>query len=842
MTLRTITTALVVGLCVTHASAQSPAPQQPTPVFTSAVDMARMDVRVLDAKGQPITDLRPDEVQVLEGGVPRPVVLLQRVSEAGRSYVEAAQRTVASEISTNQGAPRGQLYVLLFDQEHITAGAEQKVRLAAERFIKTRVQPQDRVAVYGLPSPGPVQGFTNNTRAALDQLQHVRGGLTRLQMQTIGEMTVYEAYEILRGNEAVLTRFLLPSDGNTSTRASAIADLMNAAAGGKRPDVTLDEQRRTLQQAAQEIVTRADGDARRFLQLATELFRTLRNVDGRKTVVLFSEGFFGDHVSTDVQTLAAAAAETYSVIEAFDLNARTDASAVESTASDTTAEILSRTQTLGSLAAETGGSLVRDAATHLDDALAALGTPNTDYYIVGFESSTAARENRTAYQKVDVKVTRPGARVDTRTGYTAGLDGRSMNAYESLRRLTIDNALAAPFGHQGLRVEYTTYQSHGSTPSSERVVLSLEAELPIAAPQADGLPQRADAVFVVRDARSGRIVGSGSDQIPLPTTVAPGRTTGLGHWRVQFTLTPGEYLMRAIVREPGGVLGSADRQFTVRAMGGVDVAPSDLILGTPTPALPVRATAYTAEPLPATVRVYARSAAQLESVTGRIELLPIGGTTAVAAATGVMTAARDVDGQAMRDLVFEVPLTSVPAGDYVAKVDVRAAGEFVAELRRQVTVVVGANPTPAAAAPSEAVVPSAAADGEVAHALLKSAATSTDPVVLQAATGVTHLKAGHYAEAATALAAAFDASQQRSAPVAFLLGWAERGTGRLVNAVSAFRNATTLDAAMIPAHLALATTYLELRQPALAVQALEAGLAKQPNAVELTRLLETIKR
>lgn len=836
MTARTYLTALFTGLCALQLSAQTPTPTQ-TPVFTSAVDMARMDVRVTDKSGRPITDLRADEVQVIEGGVQRPVVLLQRVSEAGRSYVEAAQRTVAAEISTNQGAPRGQLYVLLFDQEHITAGAEQKARVAAEKFIREKVRPEDRVAVYGLPAPGPTQSFTNNTRAAIDQLQHVRGGLTRLQTQAVGEITVNEAYEILRGNEAVLTRFLLPSDENTSSRASAIADL------AKKAGTSAEEQRRTLQQAAQDIVTRADGDARRFLQFATELLRNFRHVDGRKTIVLFSEGFFGDRVATEARTLAAAAAETYSVIYALDLNTRMDVPSTESTASDTVQEILSRTQTLSSLAAETGGALIPDALTHLDSALGSLGAPNTDYYIVGFESSTEARGNRTGYQKVDVKVTRPGAVVDTRTGYTAGLDARSMNAYESLRRLTIDNALAAPYGHQGLRVEYTTYQSHGSGPNSERVVLSLEAELPVAVPGGDGaLPQKADVVFVVREARTGRVVGSGSDQIPLPMTVARGRTSGVGTWRVQFMVAPGDYIMRAIVREPGGLLGSADRQFTVRTMGGPDVAPSDLILGKPTPALPVRATAYTAEPLPAAVRVYARSATQLEKVVGRLELLPLGGTTPVIGLSGVASDTRDIDGQELRDLLFEIPLANVPAGEYVARVELRSAGEFVAELRRQVTVVVGANPNPTAAVGPEPVVASAAADGVVATALLKAAAGSNDPAVLQAVAGVTQLKAGRYTDAVATLKSAFEAGRSTSAPVAFLLGWAERGAGNLVGAVSAFRNAANLDGAMIPAHLALATTYLELQQPALAAQALEAGLAKQPNAIELSRLLETIKK
>jgi predicted Zn-dependent protease len=75
-----------------------------------------------------------------------------------------------------------------------------------------------------------------------------------------------------------------------------------------------------------------------------------------------------------------------------------------------------------------------------------------------------------------------------------------------------------------------------------------------------------------------------------------------------------------------------------------------------------------------------------------------------------------------------------------------------------------------------------------------------------------------------------------------VLGWAHRGAGSLTSAVSAFRNAALLDPSMIPAHLALADTYLELKQPALAVQALEAGLARQPNAVELKYMLERIKK
>ena len=179
----------------------------------------------------------------------------------------------------------------------------------------------------------------------------------------------------------------------------------------------------------------------------------------------------------------------------------------------------------------------------------------------------------------------------------------------------------------------------------------------------------------------------------------------------------------------------------------------------------------------------------------------------------------------------------------MASAEIRAGGELVSDLRRQVTVMVGANPAPIAAiAEAAAPEPSAAADGIVAAALLDDAKTSTNPAVRQAAGGVTQLKAGRYAEAVATFSAAFDASASKSGAIAFLLGWAERGTGNLVGAVSAFRNAATLDASMISAHLALADTYMTLKQPALAVQALEAGLASQPNAAELKRMLETIKK
>ena len=131
--------------------------------------------------------------------------------------------------------------------------------------------------------------------------------------------------------------------------------------------------------------------------------------------------------------------------------------------------------------------------------------------------------------------------------------------------------LGAPFVQQGLKVDYTTYVMKGPEPGQHRVVLSLNADLPARGPAGD----RADIVFVARDVRDGRVVASGTDTIALPRATS-GRRPAPGAWRVQFTVPAGSYLMRAVVREPGGLAGSADRRIDVRPLDGPDVTVSDL--------------------------------------------------------------------------------------------------------------------------------------------------------------------------------------------------------------------------------------------------------------------------
>ena len=293
---------LPLPAALVFATAASAAAQDEAPRFTAGVELARLDVEVTDAEGRPIRDLRAGEVEVVEDGSRRPVMLLQHVREPAGSYGDAVRRMIGADVSTNQGAPRGRLYVLVFDQSHITPRNEQVARRAAERFLRTRVRPGDRVAVHGLPGPGARVAFTTDIGRAVAALQRLAGDRDPVTLTSVGAMREFEAYEIGRGNQEVLQQVL-----------GRLAADRGPAVGFAPLDV---------RDAARSVVSRADFRTRQFLDALADLLRELRFVEGRKEVILFSEGFYDDNVARDIERVAAAAAQSHGTILALDINRR----------------------------------------------------------------------------------------------------------------------------------------------------------------------------------------------------------------------------------------------------------------------------------------------------------------------------------------------------------------------------------------------------------------------------------------------------------------------------------------------------------------------------------------
>ena len=847
MRLRLVVLALLVT-AVRLASAQ--------PTFRSGVDLVRFDVRVVDDAGRPITDLRADELEIVENGRPLPLVLFQRVTEPAESYVDAALRAVTAEVSSNDAFPRGHLYILIFDQQHITPGNEQRARMAAEHFIRRRVRPSDRVALFAIPGPGPQLGFTADKLRAIQELQRIRGSYERVVASPAGTMSVYEAHRVVQGDERLMTELI----GRMTTEAGA--DVGTARGSADEQRVT----RQLLQENARTIVNQTDSASRQFLQRLSDVIVGFREIEGRKTVVLFSEGFFQDNLARELEAVAAAAAQSYSVFHAFDLNQR-GISTTEAYASETVlaSEVQARVAPMGTLAAETDGSLIVDASARSGDALNTLADQAQDYYLVGFNPSAEARLNRGKYRRVSVRVRRPGARVSARTGYALGPETTRAD-----RRRAINTVLSAPFVQQGVKIDYTTYVMKAPDTGRQRVVLSLAADLPVRAAATDN----ADVVFVVRDTRDGRVVASGADTIPLPAAARTGAAVGTATWRVQFDVPPGPYLMRTVVREPGGLIGSADRRIDVRPLDGPEITVSDLVIGSALAGLPVHPRVYTGQGLSGVLETYGRTPVQLQGLDVKVELRRPHDGTAVSSLSADLLQPEAAESGTSRRASFMLPLRDVPPGHYLAHAVVTARGEVVAERTRQVEVLEGHAPahTDADAAPitPETVSPLEVTRGDLARSYigwLNNRAQGTpaaeaaklagegrwpevelalrrlsdDSAVVRALRGLALFSREDYEGAARALEEARDA-EPHSALTAFFLGWAHEGAGNARAALGAWRNAAHLDPSLVSAHLALADAYLRLSQPALAVQALKAGLAALPSSPELLARLGQIER
>jgi VWFA-related protein len=810
---------------------------QTQPVFRSGADLVRFDVRVTDASGRPLRDLRPEEIEIVEEGAPRPILLFQHIDEPAGTYAEAALRSVSAEVSSNRGAPRGHLYLLIFDQSHITPGNEQIARRAADAFIKSRVRPSDRIAIVGIPGPGPQMTFTADRTRAAAELLKVRGSLERNLTTPAGKLSVHEAYEAAAGNDVVISGILTRQSADlTADVGAATAGTEGAAVdrGARRLQEDPSVMRRIIQENARNIVAHADADARDSLQRLADVIAQYSVIEGRKTVVFFSEGFHQQNVARELEQVEAAAAESYAVFYAFDLNRRqgTIDQALMSPTSETS-EIHARTEPLGSLAAETDGALITDAASHLDSAINQIADQAQDYYLVGFTPSAAALSARGQYRRVSVRVKRPGAHVNARTGYATPKSSVPMD-----RRRTIDAALAAPFAQQALRVEYTTYILRSDNAGRARVLLSLEADLPVG----DGAHDSADVVFLVRDARDGRVVASGTDTMRLPSTAVNGNATGVGTYRVHFEVPPGSYMMRTVVREPGGLVGSADRKLDIRGLSGPDVTVGDVILGSVTGGLPVRARAYAQDGLTGLLETYGRSPDQLRALTVTAALVPVGSggndqpVATVRAELGeTMSAGTGV----IRRATFAVPLTSVTPGAYLTRVKVSAGSETVADLTRELEVVPGSRPLPPP--PEEPVFqPRDVLAGDFVRAARAAMRASTMTAAVHATKGFDLFAQGDYGGAAAELSEALKLDQT-SAATAFVLGWAYEEAGDRRQAIGAWRAAASIDPKMVPAHLALADGYLRMSERALAEQAVRAGLAAMPGSPELQAKLAQIQ-
>jgi VWFA-related protein len=155
-----LSAALVAG---STPDAQAPKTQIQAPVVSYATDVSvvQVDAIILDADGRFVTNLRRDEIEVLEDRKPQVLAGFELVSLPAPPAGPVPPAVLDSR--SNARPFEGRLYILVLDDLHINAARTVAARTIARKFIDESFLPGDLAAVVTTSGKRATsQGFTSD--------------------------------------------------------------------------------------------------------------------------------------------------------------------------------------------------------------------------------------------------------------------------------------------------------------------------------------------------------------------------------------------------------------------------------------------------------------------------------------------------------------------------------------------------------------------------------------------------------------------------------------------------------------------------------------------------------
>ena len=236
-------------------------------------NLVSLDVIVKDRKGKPIIDLKPEDFAVSENGVPQKIEFFDSTLSSSN---EAAQRTTDTASATPMsrtpaGLPRNIIALVLDGQT--TEGQNLKyVRDGMTKYIRERITDSDSVALFA-----------------------ISGGLQLLQPFTQDKARLIWAVEKADGTSAVAKTLELRglNEGMAAIRdqlaGAPTAEVTTAAGGSAAAQAMIS--RRVLEQYVQLRSALSTQQTRPVLAGLAAICEGLRAIPGKKTLVMFSQGF-----------------------------------------------------------------------------------------------------------------------------------------------------------------------------------------------------------------------------------------------------------------------------------------------------------------------------------------------------------------------------------------------------------------------------------------------------------------------------------------------------------------------------------------------------------------------
>lgn len=182
------------------AQGASPTQQQP-PVFKAGTNQVRVDVTVLDRKGEPVSDLTKEDFEVREDGIPQTVDTIKLIEAGGQAPEDDTSLPIRSPQHAAVEAARDDIrvFVIFWDEYHIGQMAPAiRAREALTNFVQFAFGPTDLVALMDQLTPSDAIRFTRDRRALADEVHKLKGrqGVYLPPRSAVEEAQMYRARDI----------------------------------------------------------------------------------------------------------------------------------------------------------------------------------------------------------------------------------------------------------------------------------------------------------------------------------------------------------------------------------------------------------------------------------------------------------------------------------------------------------------------------------------------------------------------------------------------------------------------------------------------------------------------
>jgi VWFA-related protein len=558
-------------------------------VVKISVTLVQIDAVVTDLKGNQVTDLKPEDFELFEDN--------RRQQITNFTYVTAeppSAETVAPSTRTNPSAAPGppvgptrlrpdqvrRTIALVIDDIGMSFESIGQVRESLKRFVDEQMRPGDLVAII-----------------------RTGAGMGALQQFTADKRLLYSAIERVRFNLMF---------GGSLGAFKSLAAAPFAGAGG----LGAAQMRSFISSSA---VSREEMFTTGTLSTIGLIVRGLKDLPGRKSVVLMSDGF-ATMRSTDFRVLEALrrlvdAANRASVV-VYTIDARglqtTGLTAADSTAFHSTPEVaqvssdrsthLFETQGgLNFLASQTGGFLVRNT-NKISDAVGRVLDDQKGYYLIGYipeHSSFKPSQGKRQFHNLSLKVKRVGLRVRSRTGFY-GLSDEEANP-TSVATQQIVKAITSPFTSGDIHLKLTSLFGHEAKEGSfMRSIMHIDARDISFTDDEAGVRKAVIEVVAFTFGSNGEIVGREARGYNLSVRAQDFQKLldqGFTYALNVPIKKAGGYQLRVAVRDPRAErVGSASQFIDVPDLGKNRLTLSGLVLSGYDPATATKAAAGPDQP------------------------------------------------------------------------------------------------------------------------------------------------------------------------------------------------------------------------------------------------------